>query len=244
MIGGKNYIMSYCVNCGVELQKSEPRCPLCGTEVVNPNEPHEEKPARPYPSHIEHIDRNVDRRYIASFIALLMLIPLFTVMLANILVSGRLSWSYLVLGSELVLFAVFLLPMIARMPKVLYAVIDAAAIGVLLLLIQIMAQGDWNWLLLLGLPVTLLTTAMCWFFSIMASPKFPLPILVRFTFALTCIGLLVVAIEFFLDLYHGTIAWPTWSLYVLFPCLVLASALLLLNRRARVKEEIKKRFYF
>ncbi len=36
--------MSYCVNCGVELQKSEPRCPLCGTEVVNPNEAGEENP--------------------------------------------------------------------------------------------------------------------------------------------------------------------------------------------------------
>ena len=35
--------MSYCVNCGVELQKSEPRCPLCGTEVLNPNELHEEQ---------------------------------------------------------------------------------------------------------------------------------------------------------------------------------------------------------
>ena len=39
--------MSYCVNCGVELQKSEPRCPLCGTEVINPNEiAEEERPAR------------------------------------------------------------------------------------------------------------------------------------------------------------------------------------------------------
>jgi hypothetical protein len=236
--------MSYCVNCGVELQKSEPRCPLCGTEVINPNELREEKPMRPYPSHVEHLDKTVDRRYIASFISLLMLIPLFTVMLANILVSGKLSWSYYVLGGELVAFTVFLLPMIARMPKILYVAIDAAAVGVLLLLIQVIAQGNWDWLLLLGLPITGLTAVMCWFFSVMAEPTFKLPILVRFTFGLVCLGLLVVAIEFFIGLYQHAIAWPTWSLYVLFPCLVLASSLLLLNRRARVKEEIKKRFYF
>ena len=236
--------MSYCVNCGVELQKSEPRCPLCGTEVLNPNEPREEKPARPYPSHVEHLDKTVDRRYIASFVSLLMLIPLFTVMLANILVSGKLSWSYYVLGGELIAFSVFLLPMIARMPKILYVVIDAAAVGILLLLIQVIAQGDWGWLLLLGLPITGLTALMCWFFAIMAGPNFKLPILIRFTFGLVCIGLLVVAIEFFINLYQHVLAWPTWSLYVLFPCLVLASSLLLLNRRARVKEEIKKRFYF
>lgn len=236
--------MSYCVNCGVELQKSEPRCPLCGTEVVNPNDASEEKPARPYPSHVEHLDRSVDRRYIASFISLLLLIPLFTVMLANVLVSGKLTWSYYVLGGELVLFSVFLLPMIARMPKILYAVVDAAAISVLLLLIQVISQGDWGWFLLLGLPITVLTSVMCWFFSVMAAPGFRLPILVRFSLALTCVGVLVVLIEFLLGLYRHLVAWPTWSLYVLFPCLVLSSSLLLLNRRARVKEEIRKRFYF
>jgi hypothetical protein len=54
----------------------------------------------------------------------------------------------------------------------------------------------------------------------------------------------VVGLEFFIGLYHHAIAWPGWSLYVLFPCLVLGSALLLLNRRARLKAEIRKRFYF
>jgi hypothetical protein len=122
-----------------------------------------------------------------------------------------------VLGGELVLFAVFLLPMIARMPKILYAVVDASAISVLLLLIQVISQGDWGWFLLMGIPITMLTSVMCWFFSIMATPAFKLPILVRFSLALACIGLLVVAIEFFIGLYQHIVAWPTWSLYVLFP---------------------------
>ena len=193
--------MSYCVNCGVELQKSEPRCPLCGTEVINPNDQAEEKPIRPYPSHVEHLDKRVDRKYIASFISLLLLIPLFTTMLANILVSKQLNWSYYVLGGELVVFSVFLLPMIARMPRVLYVVIDAVAVGVLLLLIQVIAGGDWGWLLMLGLPITGLTALMCWFFSVMAGPKFRLPVLVRFSLALGCLGLFVVAIEFFISMY-------------------------------------------
>lgn len=236
--------MSYCVNCGVELQKSEPRCPLCGTEVLNPNELHEEKPIRPYPAHVEHLDKSIDRRYIASFISLLLLIPLFTAMLANVLVSKQLTWSYIVLGGELVLFTVFLLPMITRMPKVLYMVIDTVSVSVLLLLIRVLTKSSWDWFLLLGLPITVLTALMCWFFSLMASPKCRIPVLVRFTFALACVGLLVVAIEFFIGLFRHIIVWPTWSLYVLFPCLVLASSLLILNRRARVKEEIRKRFYF
>ena len=30
--------MSYCVNCGVELDKSATKCALCNTPVHNPNE--------------------------------------------------------------------------------------------------------------------------------------------------------------------------------------------------------------
>ena len=29
--------MSYCVNCGVKLDKSLKKCPLCNTVVYNPN---------------------------------------------------------------------------------------------------------------------------------------------------------------------------------------------------------------
>jgi hypothetical protein len=229
--------MSYCVNCGVELDKSEPRCPLCGTEVVNPAILPEEKPARPYPSHVEHLDRRIDRRYIASFVSLLLL-------LTNIMANGALTWSYYVLGGELIAFTVLLLPMIAHMARILYIVIDAGAVGVLLLLIQVMNQGDWDWLLLLGLPVVGLAALFAWFAAWMASPKCRLPLLIRLTFTLVAVGLLAVGIEFFIGLYRHAISWPQWSLYVLFPCLVLGSALLLLNRRAQLKAEIRKRFYF
>ena len=30
--------MSYCVNCGVELERNAGECPLCNTPVVNPRE--------------------------------------------------------------------------------------------------------------------------------------------------------------------------------------------------------------
>ena len=42
--------MSYCVNCGVELDPSLTSCPLCNTPVVNPNETNTEKPDSPYPT--------------------------------------------------------------------------------------------------------------------------------------------------------------------------------------------------
>ena len=48
--------MSYCVNCGVELEASLKRCPLCGTEIINPNERSVPDPAaRPFPVSYTHL---------------------------------------------------------------------------------------------------------------------------------------------------------------------------------------------
>ena len=54
--------MSYCVNCGVELEKSEKKCPLCGVEVINPKEPPQDKEPRqrPYPNRIEELSVNIN----------------------------------------------------------------------------------------------------------------------------------------------------------------------------------------
>ncbi len=234
--------MSYCVNCGVELQKSEPRCPLCGTEVINPAEPRDETAARPYPHHVERLDRRIDRRYIASFLSLLLLIPLFTAMFCDLLFNGRLTWSFYVFGGELLFFTWFLLPMIVPgLGRYAHIGLDGAACGTLLFLVQIMTKGDW--LLLLGLPITALATMCAEFFVWLTAPYCRLPILIRFSFGLTAAALVVVGIEFFIGLYQQVIGWPRWSMFVLIPCLVLASSLLLLNRRARLKEELRRRFY-
>ena len=42
--------MSYCVNCGVELEASLKECPLCNTPVINPKQPHPVTGSGPYPS--------------------------------------------------------------------------------------------------------------------------------------------------------------------------------------------------
>ena len=60
--------MSYCVNCGVELEKSEKRCPLCGVEVINPAQPPEDKEPRqrPYPNRIEELSMNINKQFAAA----------------------------------------------------------------------------------------------------------------------------------------------------------------------------------
>ena len=45
----KEAIMSYCVNCGVELDASATKCPLCDTPVYNPKAPEPSTQPSPFP---------------------------------------------------------------------------------------------------------------------------------------------------------------------------------------------------
>ena len=48
--------MSYCVNCGVELESSLTECPLCNTPVINPKELYDQKKTSPYPKKRGQVD--------------------------------------------------------------------------------------------------------------------------------------------------------------------------------------------
>lgn len=48
--------MSYCVNCGVELDASLGKCPLCNTPVINPSKLEEITRTSPYPKESGQVD--------------------------------------------------------------------------------------------------------------------------------------------------------------------------------------------
>ena len=56
--------MSYCVQCGVELDSTAGRCPLCGTPVYNPNQPVDRTSPPPFPAIRQEV-APIDRRELA-----------------------------------------------------------------------------------------------------------------------------------------------------------------------------------
>lgn len=235
--------MAYCVNCGVELQRGEPRCPLCGIESVNPYEPAVEAGGqRPYPLHVESLNRRIDRRYTTMFVSLLLLIPLFVCAFCDLMIDGGLSWSAYVLGGLGVVFVWFLLPTFFARRRALKCILfDGAAAAGMLILIERMTEG--HWFLTLGLPLVLFSMALALLIAGLCSPRLRWSPLVRGAAGVCGFGLVVVAIEYAIMLYNGVFTAPKWSAYAFFPLLVVSAALLLLNRRAGVKEQLKRRFF-
>ncbi len=235
--------MSYCVNCGVELEKSELRCPLCGVEVINPADPFDESKAdRPYPKHVERLNAQVDRRYIATFLSLLLLIPVFVCIFANMVTTGGISWSLYVLGGALVLFAWLMLPLLMSRRNVYVCVlIDGLAVALFLLGVELITER--TWFPTLGLPLTVAGTLYALLIAWLSRRKNKLDLFVKAAIALAATGLLAVVVDMTINLFMGRGLLPRWSAYVLFPCLVLSVIVLLLNKRAKFKSELKRRFY-
>lgn len=102
--------MSYCVNCGVELDDSAKKCALCGAPVLNPylDEPEEALPP-PYPDRLA-LPEGTNRRYIAFLVSMVLLIPNLICGVANLLILDSGVWSAYIVSSSLLFWVFFIVP--------------------------------------------------------------------------------------------------------------------------------------
>lgn len=90
--------MSYCVNCGVELEASLKNCPLCHTPVINPNELNKQMPPSPYPTDKGQVEV-VKRKDLGILVTVVLTATGATCLLLNLLVFNAHLWSLVVIGS-------------------------------------------------------------------------------------------------------------------------------------------------
>ena len=89
--------MSYCVNCGVELDKSAKKCALCATPVINPNEKAEEVSAeKPFSENLQ-LPKSIKKEFVAFVISVIMLIPNIVMLFLNIFFIRQGFWSFTLL---------------------------------------------------------------------------------------------------------------------------------------------------
>lgn len=83
--------MSYCVNCGVELDPSLKKCPLCNTPVINPNELEELTYEPPFPTVKGQVDP-VKRKDLFLFTVVVLLATSLSCLALNLFVYSRSPW--------------------------------------------------------------------------------------------------------------------------------------------------------
>lgn len=151
--------MSYCVNCGVELEKGCPTCPLCDTPVLNPREMKKEDVKPVYPEKLS-IPKSLSKKYWVFVLSLVLLIPNLVLMILEGLIfdSGVVKY---VVGGFAVAWIWFLFPFLWKKPiPVILLAVDALALLCYLDLYKI--YGDDNgWFNSIVLPVVISLWAIC-----------------------------------------------------------------------------------
>lgn len=145
--------MSYCVNCGVELEKACKACPLCDTPVINPREKTEpsEKPA--YPDMLL-VPKSTNRLYLAFVLSLIILIPTIVSTMINAVFFDNPVIKFVVGGAALA-WVWFLLPLMWKKP-IPAAVVTIDVVSLLLYFQLFKISGlDTGWVDSFVVPVVL-----------------------------------------------------------------------------------------
>jgi hypothetical protein len=234
--------MSYCVNCGVELEKSQKKCPLCGTVVLNPNEPFDDAAVPPYP--LRHDPAPLaDRRMTVLLLSGILALPASICLVCNYILSAALTWSVFVVGAAAVVWITTVPPLIIRRGTLFWSIaLDLAAVGVFLYFVNRFATPELSWFTPLALPVLMVTG----FAVLVAAVLFRYAKLTKLHIAAVClllIGLLLVGIELITDAYLRHPVGLEWSPLVLIPCAILALIYLIIDRKKRLKSDLKKRLH-
>ncbi len=113
--------MSYCVNCGVELDDSARKCVLCGTTVYNPNKNKDEQKQAVHPfSEKIHLPDELSpygrKKLILGIVTTVMLIPVLVCGILNLTLFKTHPWSLGVFSGALFLWSAFVLPFATKKP--------------------------------------------------------------------------------------------------------------------------------
>ena len=235
--------MSYCVNCGVELDVSAKNCPLCGTPVVNPAELEKFREAQsPFPTKKGQVEA-VKRKDLGILLTMVTLATAAICGVLNWLVFRDNLWSLAVLGSCVMVWVVMVpFVILTQLSVYLSLLYDGASVVFLLYMIKLLVEDD-SWFVGLGLPLTVLVTVVIELFTFCVD-KLPRSFLTVSMYLFTGIGMLCLGIEILIDMYAVGDISLSWSAVVLTVCVVLDIALITMLSCRRLRDSIHRRLHF
>ncbi len=235
-------IMSYCVNCGVELDASAGKCPLCSTPVINPKQLVKETANEPFPDQKGAVE-TVNRKDFAILLSTFVLATALTCGLLNALVFRGFLWSLAVIGACVILW-VWLLPVVVSKGLSVYGflLLDGLSVGVYLYMLARM-RDSYDWCYGLGLPIVALVTAVAVLLTLCIR-RLPRSFLTVALYLITAAGLLCMGLELLIDYYLTGKFTMTWSAVVLTICAIVDIVIITMLSRRRLRSAVRRRLHF
>lgn len=234
--------MSYCVNCGVELETSLKVCPLCQTPVINPNELRQKQTDSPFPREKGQVEK-VKRKDMAIFLSVVLTAIGGTCGILNLLVFQAAAWSLLVIGACIILWVFFI-------PAVIYTEIsphaaiflDGISVGLYLYFLTLVTGNDaWFWQL--ALPIMGLVVVVVELF-VLCIRKLPVTFLTTALYLISAVAVLCLGLESLIDYFARQKIQLVWSAVVLTVCVILDITLITLLSSRRLRSAVRRRLHF
>lgn len=234
--------MSYCVNCGVELDGSLKECPLCNTMVLNPRELNCMKSASPFPEEKGQVE-GVKHKDFGILLTVILIAVGATCGILNLLVFQGTAWSLLIAGACLLLWVMFVpLLLCKRLSGYTALVLDGISVGVYLYLITFVTGWD-DWFWELGLPITALVTVVAELFTVCVK-KLPTTFITVTLYFFTAIGLFCIGLEMLIDFFLEQQIHLVWSAVVVTVCFIIDMALVTMLCSKRLRNAVRRRLHF
>ncbi|MBQ7170826.1 MAG: hypothetical protein IJR89_00960 [Clostridia bacterium] len=231
----------YCVQCGVELAPGTAECPLCKTPVLSPDPVRPEDYRPLFPQKQSQTKTRMGNGLKAILIALILMIPAVSVLISDLSLSGRISWSGLVLGGLAVFFVFLTSPMYGREPRLgVVLFLDAAAVLLYLLYLEDYTGG--RWFVPFALPLTVVFF-LCLALIGLLTEKKRLSVLKTVGVSLFILAAFCVICDLLIHLAFLSAFGISWSQYPLFILLLLGGICFAADRSETLKEKLKKKFF-
>ena len=233
--------MSYCVNCGVELEKSIRKCPLCNTPVINPNDLAKLKEINsPYPEN-KGVVEQVSRKDMSIVVSVIQASIAVSSIVINFLATPGIHWWLLAVGFCFIVWTITVPPMIIiNLKRRLYVFMNGVAICVYLGLIA-MFVDEVDWLVNLGLPIAV--TVIVLLEILLTVWKYRKSYLLSGCIIFGELAILCLIIEYLIDKMLGYSFEIFWSGIVSAVCAVIIIVLITIMTRSRLRSHLHRRFH-
>lgn len=234
--------MSYCVNCGVELEKSQKRCPLCSTPVINPNESIEVDVVPPYPPDDATTVEKKLRHAAVLLVSIVLFVPLIICPLCNVIISGEITWSIYVILSVVYAWPIIVPPILFQNSIFNKCVwIDFFSTLIFLKVLNAITTPEINWFLNLSLPI-MIYIMIALYVNVFIYRR-TRHILTVISASLILAGFMSIIVEYLILSFKGSYIYFVWSVPTAISCISLAAVILVVSHITKLKLSFKKRMH-
>lgn len=237
--------MSYCVQCGVKLEQSLKKCPLCHTPVINPNEliagalPSGTSPFATVKGEVEPMKKHD----IGLWLTLVFGSTALACGILNIFVFNHNYWSIPVIGACIIMWIFFCPRMfLPQIPLYLNLLVTSISVIFYEFAITFMTKSD-RWFFEISLPTTIVVMALIsisgFFYKVVSKS-----LIATALYLFVDVGFLSVALECYIDRFLSGDVHLFWSAIVFSVCAVISVALIAILSIRRLRVTVQKRLHF